>query len=58
MRKDSRNLLSLLAGIFLVFIGLTGTIITIPSSKPIIILPVLSLVIGAILAILGGLRKW
>lgn len=56
--KETINFISLIGGIFLIMAGLTGSAITIPTKQPIIILPLLSLVIGAILAIVGGLEKW
>jgi len=56
--KRNKNLTSLIFGIILIFAGLTGSAITIPSQKIIIIIPLLSLIIGAILSIMGGLEKW
>jgi len=56
--KRNKNLTSLIFGIILIIAGLTGSAITIPSQKLIIILPALFLVVGAILSIMGGLEKW
>ena len=58
MRSRTKNLYSLISGKIFILVGLRGTIITSQASKPIIIIPIVSLVIGAILAILGGLEKW
>ncbi len=58
MKKDTRNLISIIIGIFFILAGLGGVAITIPTTEPIIIIPALSLVIGAILSLLGGFRKW
>ena len=61
MRRDTKetiNLLSLIIGIVLIVVGLGGSAITIPTRNPILIVPILSLIIGAILALMGGLRKW
>jgi len=56
--KETINLLSLIIGIVLIVVGLGGSAITIPTRNPILIVPILSLIIGAILALMGGLRKW
>jgi len=56
--KENVNLVSLVAGIIFILIGLGGSAITIPSKSPIIIVPIISLIIGAFLALMGGLRKW
>jgi len=56
--KENVNLVSLAAGIIFILIGLGGSAITIPSKSPIIIAPIISLIIGAFLALMGGLRKW
>ena len=56
--KENINLLSLIIGIFLIIIGLGGSAIIIPAKNSLIIAPILSLTIGAILALMGGLRKW
>jgi len=56
--KEKVNLASLVAGIILILIGLGGSAITIPTKSLIIIAPITSLVIGAFLALIGGLRKW
>ena len=61
IRKKSRekvNLVSLVVGIVLIVFGLAGSAITIPTGNAIIIAPIVSLILGAILALLGGLRKW
>ena len=61
MRSQTReniNLVSLIAGIILILIGLAGSAITIPTKNPIIIAPIILLLIGAILSLMGGLRKW
>ncbi len=60
-KKDSReniNLASLIIGIVFIVIGLAGSAITIPTKSPIIMAPIISLIVGAILALMGGLRKW
>ena len=56
--KETANLISLVIGVILIIIGLAGSAITIPTKTTIIIAPILSLIIGAILALMGGLRKW
>ena len=56
--KESVNLASLVVGIILIILGLAGSAITIPTKNPIIIAPIISLILGAILALMGGLRKW
>jgi len=56
--KETINFISLIFGIFLIIMGLGGSAITIPTQQPIIILPIISLIVGAILAIMGGLEKW
>ena len=56
--KETMNLLSLIIGIFFIIVGLGGSAITIPPKNPLLIAPILSLVVGAILALMGGLRKW
>ena len=56
--REGINLASLVIGIFLIIVGLAGSAITIPTRNPIIIAPIALLVIGAILALMGGLRKW
>ncbi len=56
--SETKNLISLIVGIFLILVGLGSFAITIPLKSPIIIAPVVSLIIGAILALMGGLRKW
>lgn len=56
--KENINLLSLIVGIIFIIIGLGSSAIIIPTEKPIIIAPILFLIIGAILALSGGLRKW
>lgn len=56
--KETVNLLSLIVGIFLIIIGLGGSAIAIPTKNPIILFPIISLIIGAVLALMGGLRKW
>lgn len=58
MKKESKNLISLITGIFLILIGLSGTVLTISTKSPIIVAPAGLLIIGIILALLGGLRKW
>lgn len=58
MKKEAKNFTSLIIGIILVIIGMSGTIITLPTQSKIIILPILSIIIGAVLAITGGLGKW
>jgi uncharacterized membrane-anchored protein len=56
--KESINLASLVVGIILIILGLAGSAITIPTRTPIIIAPIILLIIGSILALMGGLRKW
>jgi len=56
--KETLNLLSLIMGIIFIIIGLIGSAIIIPTKNQMIIAPLLSLVIGAFLALMGGLRKW
>lgn len=56
--KETVNLLSLIIGIALIIVGLGGVAILIPAKSSILIAPILSLIIGAILALMGGLRKW
>jgi len=56
--KETINLLSLIIGIVLIIVGLGGFAITIPTRSQIIIAPILSLLIGALLSLMGGLRKW
>lgn len=56
--KENLNLISLVVGIFLIIVGLGGSAITIPTGNPVIIAPIASLIIGAFLALTGGLRKW
>lgn len=58
MKKEKKNFTALIIGIILVIIGMSGTIITLPTQSKIIIVPVLSIIIGAVLAITGGLGKW
>lgn len=58
LTKENRNLTSLILGILLILTGLTGTALFISKDKSLIIYPIITLVIGAILALLGGLRKW
>ncbi len=59
--KESVNLFSLIAGIILILIGLVGLAITLPLDD-ISLIPILIsvglLVLGATLALMGGLRKW
>jgi len=56
--KEIVNLTSLIVGIILIIIGLGGSAIIIPMKSPTVIAPIGSLIVGAILAIVGGLRKW
>ena len=56
--KETVNLISLVVGVALIIIGLVGSAITIPTKSLIIIVPIVSLIIGAILALMGGLRRW
>ena len=56
--KETVNLLSLIFGIILIIVGLGGSAILIPARSPLILAPILSLIIGSILALMGGLRKW
>ncbi len=58
VKKDTYNFISLIVGIILIFIGLGGVSIAIPTKSPIIIVPIMSLIVGAILALMGGLRRW
>lgn len=58
MNKRDKNLLSLVIGIILIIIGLSGSAITLPTRSQIVIVPIISLIVGAILAILGGLERW
>ena len=54
-----RNLISIIIGYALILIGLTGVSIILPlKNNLMIIIPGLSLIIGAILALMGGLGKW
>lgn len=57
-KKDTYNFISLIAGIILIFIGLAGVSLTISTRNLIIILPTIALIVGAFLALMGGLRKW
>lgn len=59
-KHEVANLISLIIGIILILSGLGGVAIAIAiSSKSlIIILSSISLLIGAILALVGGLRGW
>lgn len=56
--KETINLLSLIIGILMIIIGLVGFAITFSAGNYFIIIFVLFLVLGAILALMGGLRKW
>lgn len=56
--KEKLNFLSLIIGIILIIVGLFSFAITLPNKTLIIIAPISSLIIGAILALMGGLRKW
>lgn len=56
--KETINLISLVIGVVLIIVGLGGSAITIQAKSPIIIVPIISLILGAILALMGGLRKW
>jgi hypothetical protein len=56
--KETLNLMSLVFGIIFILAGLGGSAIAIPTNSTIIIAPIISLVLGAFLAIMGGLRKW
>jgi len=58
MEKERRNFISLIIGIVLILVGLSWTVIGLNNLNLIIIVPVLLLVVGSILAFLGGLRKW
>ncbi len=57
-KKESINLASLIVGIFLIIIGLISSAVTLPTKSSMIIFPVVSLLVGAFLALMGGLRKW
>lgn len=57
-KNETGNFISLIIGIILIIAGLGGTVITIPMKTPIILAPIASLVIGAFLALMGGLREW
>ena len=54
--KEQLNLYSLIIGIFFIVIGLVSFAMTI-SIKKIIFIPIIVLIIGAFLALMGGLRK-
>ncbi|MBS3092582.1 hypothetical protein J4466_04145 [Candidatus Pacearchaeota archaeon] len=56
--KETANLLSLICGIILIIVGLGGSAILIPARSSLILAPMFSLIIGSILALMGGLRKW
>ena len=56
--KIDRNLISIIIGTVLILIGLAGVSITLPLKDNLIIIPGLSLILGAILALMGGLGKW
>ncbi len=56
--KENINFLSLVMGIIFIIVGLIGSSITIPTKELVIIVPVSFLIIGAVLALMGGLRKW
>ena len=56
--KETANLISLVIGVILIIAGLGGSAIIIPTKSQIIIVPIISLIIGSILALMGGLRKW
>lgn len=56
--KEKINLVSLIIGIIFIIVGLAGSAITIPTKDPILIAPIISLLLGAVLALMGGLRKW
>ena len=58
MNKEKKNLTSLIIGIILTLIGLSGVVITIPGPSSITIAPAILLILGIILALLGGLGKW
>jgi len=57
-KHETINFISLVIGIILILIGLLSSAIIIPTKDPIVIAPIALLVIGAILALLGGLRIW
>jgi hypothetical protein len=57
-KHETGNFISLIIGIILIIAGLGGTAITIPLKNSLVIAPIASLVIGAFLALMGGLRKW
>lgn len=56
--KETKNFISLVAGIILTLVGLTGTVILISIPNKIIIVPIISLLLGFFFALMGGLRKW
>ena len=56
--KEYVNFMSLIIGIILILVGLGGSAITIPTKSLVIIAPLISLILGAVLAVMGGLRKW
>jgi len=56
--KENINLASLIIGIIFILIGLAGSAITIPTKNSIIIAPIILLVVGALLSLMGGLRRW
>lgn len=57
MERKEKNFVSLIIGIILIIVGLGGIAI-IPYENPIIVAPLLSLIAGEILALIGGLKKW
>ena len=56
--KFDKNLISIIIGSVFILIGLAGVSITLPLKNNLIIIPAFSLIIGAILALMGGLGKW
>ncbi len=57
-KREKLNLSSLVIGIILIITGLTGSAIIIPTKQSISVAPIILLIIGAFLALMGGLRKW
>jgi len=57
-KHETGNFISLVVGIILIIAGLGGTAITISMKDPIIFAPIALLIIGAFLALMGGLREW
>ena len=51
--KENINLASLIIGIIFILIGLAGSAITIPTKNSIIIAPIILLVVGALLSLMG-----